>query len=744
MRNFGFQALLFCSLMLIPACNAFSLSNFTNYQNVIKINDIVASGNKIWAASSGGLLLIDPKKNSQAFYSDIYSFPDVNLTALSMDSKGNLWIGSSLGYIYKRTPAGEFTSYDSYYGVGWGILDIYAYKDYIIVGSTKGCSIFDPQKGTAIRNATAMDTTGDPSVNVIAVHNDSLYVGCNRSYDAFDISGNNFLDGNYLDISLWNPVYTGSAIVSFVDSSGSFMARSGPSLSTGKTLFRCANSADSSSFITADSSTVKIEGTAYVYAGDTVAFNVPGAVTRMSGDTEGNLWLGTDKNFLYCWNGKSASQYKISGPTFNYFNRVYAARNGTVWMTTLASGNPPWYEGIMSFDGKQWGLYNRFSTKLINTFSGGSSDFRGICEDNSGNMWFGTSGSEIYKYYTSQNIWSSYFVSGYVFDSIREYSYYPNYWGIHDAIAQDSSGYMWFSNYQNNTITTGPLVCYNAALSQTPSYRRFFPQGTDYYVQNISSICVDSRGYILAGNNDGRLLILKHNGNPIKEGVQVVLNQSNLSSIPGMYATSGGITWIATGSGLYKYNSVKDSLTADTVVKSAISCIAAETDLILWLGTSGSGLIRYDVAKDSTKTIDMTTGLVSNSVTDLSIDRNNGYLWIGTSAGLSRYSLGHTNVAVSDNASIVAYPNPFSRSNPSHREIVFKHCAAGAKVLVYAINGSLIKQLSSDTDNAYQSQDNSLETTLRWIPSARLAPGTYYYVGQSQKPAKAKKLLIVP
>ena len=59
--------------MLIPACNAFSLSNFTNYQNVIKINDIVASGNKIWAASSGGLLLIDPKKNSQAFYSDIYS-----------------------------------------------------------------------------------------------------------------------------------------------------------------------------------------------------------------------------------------------------------------------------------------------------------------------------------------------------------------------------------------------------------------------------------------------------------------------------------------------------------------------------------------------------------------------------------------------------------------------------------------------------------------------------------------------
>ena len=741
---------------------SYCLSNFSNYQAVIRINALATAGKKIWAASSGGLLMIDREKNTQTFFSDSYLFPDLNMTALALDSKGNVWIGSGAGYLYKRSPDGRITTFTSYSGAQWSITALKAYRDYLIVGASKGIGIFDPQTGISIRNASIVDSSGSASVNAIALHNDSLYIGCQESFNAFDISGNNFLGGNYLDATQWSMVATNSPIVSFVDSGGALEPKTTQALIVGQTVYQCDMAKDSVTTISADSLEIKLP-TTEVTADSTPVFKVPGSVTRMISDETNNIWVGTDENFLFRWNGTTLKQYKIEGLTQNTTKRIYAAKNGTVWILpevtsppdkwTPQWSTPQWWEGITAFDGKQWNLYNRFSVSGLGIFGGGGSDFLGICEDHNGNMWFGTTGANVKVYNVQKKQWISYQFSGYAFDSIKQLStievIYNSFWGQHNAIAQDSFGLMWVANSFIGSIGNGCLICYDPAKIKTPSYRRFFQKSDPNSNANIRSLCADDRGHILVGGLDGRLQVLATSANSIDSGVQVIMDRKDLGQpITEMSATPGGITWIAAGGGLYKYTSTfspsDTALKHISSIKGAISSVAAETPSIIWLGTSDKGLIRYDAEKDSAKTIDMTSGLVSNAVNDLSIDKANGFLWVGTPDGLSRYSLGHTAVAVTDNASISAYPNPYSLSNPNHREIVFKHCASGAKINIYAVNGSLVKTLTAGKDDAYSSDENSFESTLHWIPSKKMPPGTYYFIGQSQKPVKTKKLMILP
>lgn len=735
-RRPGLAPVVLVFFLALFARDSFPLTQFTNYQSTTRVNDIVSSGLKTWVGCSGGLFVIDYANNSFTLFNDINRFPDLNLTALCRDSKGNLWIGSSLGYLYKQTPDGQNFIYDSYFGSSWEIQALYTYKDYLIVGSTKGASIFDPNKEQALSNTSVIDTFGDPAVFAVTVHNDSLYLGCKNGYASSFIGGNKFLANNYADPSLWHSTPTGQNVVSFVDSNGMLIPQSVPVIVANHTYYYADNSADTS--------VVKVK--------DSVVFTFPSAVTKLVKDDFDNLWIGTAGNYLYFWNHAGPHQVKIPGLTFNVINRVLAARNGTVWLEPInlvdVNKLEPWWDGITSFDEKTWTLNNQYTDQNIGLISD-DNNFHGICEDRSGTMWFGAPGGNVKRYSPQNNTWAELYLAGMVFDTIRELSpeesFSKDFWGKHDAIAQDSSGYLWFANWSKPDVNTkGCLICTDLSLK---NYKRFFPIGDPYNILDIISLCVDSRGKILAGGPDGSLIIFSHKGNPLQDGIDsVLLFRRDFITVSDMCATSNGVTWIATGKGLYKYNSstnVLDSMPTSKIPATTNS-IEAESDGVLWLGTSADGIIRYSVS-DSAKTIFNTSiGLVSNSIKDLSIDKTGGYLWVATNAGLSRMNLGHTSTTVDNNKNIIAYPNPFSQTNPNHREIVFKHCAPDAKIYVYTLSGALVKKLSRDADNAYPTDSNPYESTLRWVPSKKLVPGTYYFVGQPRQPTKTQKLLILP
>jgi Two component regulator propeller len=731
----------FLTLVLIFLLrNSFAFSLFTNYQATTSVNDIAISGSKVWAASSGGLFVYDYVNKSSALYNDITHFPDINLTAICMDSQGNLWMGSSLGYLYKQSPKGLNSVYNSYFGSNWDITALYSYKNYIVIGSKKGASIFDETKDVAIGNATTIDTFSNSAVYAITVHNDSLYVGCVNGYASINVAGNLISTNNYADPSSWSSVTLGSSVVSFIDSSGVLLPQSVPAVLVGQTIYRVVNGQEH-----LDSSNVNKQ--------NSLAFKLPSSVTKIAKDNNNNLWIGTANNYLNFWNKTGLSQIAIPGLTYNTIRRVVAARNGTIWLGPQTSEVVPdhWFEGVTSFDGKKWTLYNEYSAPNFGV-CGDYNLFTGLCEDRSGTMWFGAPGGGIKRYDISTNKWTRYYLNGYDpslpdFMEITDPSI-PSPEEQCEAVAQDSSGYMWFSNLGNvsHNNARGTLICFDPS---TNNYLRYFPYGDPNYIPDIISLCVDSRGKILAGGDDrgGYLLIFSHKGHPLQSGnSSTLLFRTDFGKVFEMSSTQSGTTWIATSKGLYKYDS--DAKTLDSIPTSKIpvtvNSVVAESEGILWLGTSADGLIRYSVS-DSVKTIfNMTNGLVSNFILDVNIDKKNGCLWVATGAGLSRMSLGDTSTILTDNKNIQAYPNPFSQTNPNHHEIIFKHCAFGSKVFIYTLRGALMKVLSPDVDNAYPFTGNGSETTLRWVPPKNIVPGMYYYIGQPAQSAKTQKLLFIP
>jgi len=99
-----------------------------------------------------------------------------------------------------------------------------------------------------------------------------------------------------------------------------------------------------------------------------------------------------------------------------------------------------------------------------------------------------------------------------------------------------------------------------------------------------------------------------------------------------------GISWIATGKGLlqiqqpYRHSRLHPNLENPATVNS----VDAESDGVLWLGTSATGSCVITVS-DSTKTVfHMGNGLVSNAVHDLSIDKTGGIPVGGHQRGPSR------------------------------------------------------------------------------------------------------------
>ncbi|MBV6643873.1 MAG: hypothetical protein KI790_00400 [Cyclobacteriaceae bacterium] len=102
-----------------------------------------------------------------------------------------------------------------------------------------------------------------------------------------------------------------------------------------------------------------------------------------------------------------------------------------------------------------------------------------------------------------------------------------------------------------------------------------------------------------------------------------------------------GIMWFGTGNGLSRYNSktdrwknyLQDKERYDLPCNSIIS-IHQGNESVLWLGTEGCGLLRFDINADLVSTFTTANGLPSNTINAIYSD-NLGRLWMSTGNGVS-------------------------------------------------------------------------------------------------------------
>ncbi|MFW5775485.1 MAG: two-component regulator propeller domain-containing protein, partial [Chitinivibrionales bacterium] len=478
--------LFFLPLLLWTSISAYS--PFRNFNSTVAVNDVAIINQTVWVASKGGLARVQKGSREISLPTTNVPFGDVKLTALAPDKKGGMWIGTANGTLYYYRN-GILESFNSYRSASWDIRDLSLHGDILLVSSSVGVSLFDVQKKAAVANATAFQGIG-PITNCARIHGDTLYVGLSNGYAKTAVDTASVREKNFFDETIWSVEERDEGVKQLLVHQGRVK--------------------DYAHITVLDGSTEYYADSATIYKNGNKILSLPSTITALTLDSDGTLWCGTSDDYFYSISGSKAQQYRIPGMYFSNVSRVAVGAKGRTWfIPRIAVPNTPWWQGVVSYDGSHWELYNKHTVGDFRELGDGT-EFMGISRGHQGDMWFGANGEGLRKYNTETDQWSRYFVGVLHLDSFKVFKPGEHFWNKSDAVASDSSGYLWAAAYD---CYEGKLVCYDsrAAVPTDDDYIRI-SEASD---QKFVSINVDQAGRVFAGSTDGQLLIITHDGSPL-------------------------------------------------------------------------------------------------------------------------------------------------------------------------------------------------------------------------------------
>lgn len=208
------------------------------------------------------------------------------------------------------------------------------------------------------------------------------------------------------------------------------------------------------------------------------------------------------------------------------------------------------------------------------------------------------------------------------------------------SLIEDPPGYLWAGTYQG-------LFHYHIA---TASRRQFKHDPTDagglpepvvydVYRDRAGAIWVVTENYIakLTDHARGRFTSWRYNERPT----------TGQWAFPSTYQDARGIFWLGSRHGLvrfdpaagtfrrFRYDPARPGSLSHDVVHSILPD-PREPDHVLWIGTAGGGLNRFDVRAEAFTAITVADGLPNNVVYGALADAE-GRLWLSTNNGIARF-----------------------------------------------------------------------------------------------------------
>jgi ligand-binding sensor domain-containing protein len=711
---------------MICLTSSFATGKIINYAQTNRINDIQASNGKLLVFTGGGVYTLDLKTGGYHSQFGTIEFPDPDMTASCIDDDGTIWVGSANGYINSWNPEKLkwIELVNSYQSAGWKITSMVSYGPYLIIGSSKGLSLFDRKEKRARKNASKFSNYTITQVNALAISNDRLYVGLEKGVVYIDNISTKLNSYNFFDPGIWKTDSTRSG------SANAF-------LTINDSLFVFNQPA-----VVYNGMLLQAKGDSLVF-GEKVLFQTHDPISCLKA-IGSDCWIGTKNDCIYKYSSSESEtkHIRFEGPTFQGVNGLTIDNNGHVFIIPSASlAGGEWWRGFQEFRNNSWFVYNTTLTPNIGSMPENTKT-KAITKSREGDIWIATDGAHCKRFTNNDNSWSQYctYSKG---GSQGKSSCSPDCgepWAKSDAVAQDSSGFVWVGCWQN---PDGSLICFDPANKPNPDangtpqahYRRFFEAGNPNKADNIDLLHVDVFGTIFVANSTPNLMVLKHNGDPIKNGVDIVTTISSLGKFSDAVSFQSGTTYFLTTTGLYSYNPETRNTEKVENIGSGIVAIESEEDNILWYASTSDGLVRYDLLnKERLSSFTKVDGLVSTAVKDLALDRENGIMWIATDQGVTRLSIG-VKSQLPDIKKTTVFPVPFRKNRD--KTINFHYVSPKADITVYSLHGSLVGKPVKILNNVYQAQ-------FAWTVPANVSPGTYYYIIKDGESSAKGRLLITP
>ncbi|MCJ8208418.1 ATP-binding protein [Mucilaginibacter sp. RS28] len=351
-------------------------------------------------------------------------------------------------------------------------------------------------------------------------------------------------------------------------------------------------------------------------------------ITAITEDTLGNIWVGTRSGLDLIREAKpghffhfAANEKDATALSHNIVTCLKTDQNGEIWVGT--------YGGGLNKIHQQSGQYSFVHFK--NEKQPGSlsnDDVLSILTDRSGGLWVGTENGGL-NFKNPQNGHFEHYSSN---DGNSQGLSSNSIWSLY----QSRDGLIWIGNYGKG------LNIYDANFEKFRNYERIPFQTNTLPNNNVKSFSEDDKGNLWIATDGGGVCyfdIRSHlfsypinNSTLTNKAVQAILTDVKKN------------TWIGTwAGGLDRYDRSGRKLrnySFDGQTKSGrnnLRCLFKTQSGELLVGTSGSGLYRYDTGNDCFSPIIDPTGvshLGRTSYVNAILEDDDGSLWVGTSYGL--------------------------------------------------------------------------------------------------------------
>jgi signal transduction histidine kinase/ligand-binding sensor domain-containing protein/DNA-binding response OmpR family regulator len=359
------------------------------------------------------------------------------------------------------------------------------------------------------------------------------------------------------------------------------------------------------------------------------------SITSIIKDEAGNFWVGTKSGGLNMFDAskKEFSYWKYDpanadGISDNYVDYLFFDKSGLLWIGTVNAGI-----NLLDIKEKQFGLI-RNDPKNPNSLS--SNTIRSIYEDREGNIWIGTYGGGLNKY--DRKNFVRYL---HQLDNTNSLSH-----NIVTVIHEDTEGNLLIGTWGGGL---------NRMDKKTGVITRNFLNVPEF----VNDIFEDENHRLWIGCNGGLYVYDQKTKGLIRfDSEQDDNRKLTATSINKIIKDHSGNLWIGTFDGLNKIALNPDNLEIDTIIhylknpmdKNSVSdnrIVTLYEDIKgdLWIGTYGGGLNKFmpdsiGNAVDNKGTFVYYSdedGLSGNTIYGILGDEN-GYLWISTNQGLSKFN----------------------------------------------------------------------------------------------------------
>ncbi len=567
--------------------------------------------------------ILQAQYNQFQHYTVEDGLPQSQVQSIFQDTRGNLWIGTNGGGISRFTGSG-FDTYTRKDGlISDLILEIEEdLSGNLIIVTQLGISVFD---GHTFNNFPVTDFNfsipfvlhRDPGGNfwfkgISNEHIVKIYQFDGNQYSDFSSKFDqlkNLGERNDLEIDEEGNLIIGSGNEIFKYAEGEIekLPISGSPLFSNKHLiYFYLDRKNYLWLVTIDDSGI-METFRYKDQLEKINFPAPIDGSRLNTffeDRDGNLWLANPlKNQLYQW---------IAGPGSKEVN-VFTERTG--------------------FD---------------------FSSIRSVCQDNEGNIWFGSDGNGIYKYGGTK------FISFQSNQGMEDFFIWAFY--------QDGQGRMWFGTASDGLLSwDGEKLIHhtpdekadvgiirvifedNGKLMLGTEYGLWSFDGNSYQNQNKRYGLIEGIG-VSDVYRDREQLWIGTFGNGIflyRDGETTWYNQGNSglnnNQVDNIIKTQDGNIWISTRGGLTRYNGneFKTFQLQEYIGFNALLQLAEDRFGYIWAATYGDGVYRMLVDENDKLEVfkvDTEVGLSSDNVYSILAD-NFGNIWAGCQNGTDKITL---------------------------------------------------------------------------------------------------------